>query len=78
MRIADPTLPFGGTWTYEIAPADSGSVVTITESGEVKSPIFRFMARFVFGYTSTMDGYLEALGKKYGETVTPGPGAAAA
>ena len=24
-RIADPTLPFGGTWTYRIAPAPGGS-----------------------------------------------------
>jgi len=78
MRIADPKLPFGGTWTYEIAPTDGGSTVTITENGEIGSPIFRFMARFVFGYTSTMDGYLKALGKKYGENVTPGPGTAAA
>jgi uncharacterized protein YndB with AHSA1/START domain len=76
MRIADPRLPFGGTWTYDIAPAEGGSVVTITEHGEIRTPLFRFMARFVFGYTSTMDGYLKALGKKFGETVTPGPGVA--
>ena len=64
-RIADPDLPFGGTWTYEIAPAPAGSTVTITEAGEIYNPVFRFMARFVFGYEATMAGYLAALEKKF-------------
>jgi uncharacterized protein YndB with AHSA1/START domain len=63
-RIADPDLPFGGTWTYEIAPAAGGSTITITERGEIYNPIFRFMARFVFGYEATMASYLEALDKR--------------
>ncbi len=44
-RIADPHLPFGGTWTYEIAPTASGSTLTITEHGEIYNPVFRFVAR---------------------------------
>ena len=60
-RIADRDLPFGGTWTYEIAPAPRGSAVTITEHGEIYNPLFRFMSRFVFGYDSTMQAYLTAL-----------------
>jgi hypothetical protein len=68
-RINDPKLPFGGTWTYEIALADGGCALTITENGEIYNPIFRFMARFVFGYSATMEGYLRSLGKKYGEIV---------
>jgi uncharacterized protein YndB with AHSA1/START domain len=63
-RIADPDQPFGGTWTFDIIPNDGGTRLTITERGEVYNPIFRFMARFVFGYTSTMDGYLRSLEKK--------------
>ena len=70
-RIADPNLPFGGTWTYEIEPAPNGSRLRITEHGEVYNPIYRFFARFVFGYTATMDDHLRALGKKYGAEVTP-------
>ncbi len=66
-RIADPKLPFGGTWTFEIAPANGGSTVTITENGKIYNPFFRFMARFVLGYTATMETYLKALGKKFGE-----------
>ena len=63
-RIADPHLPFGGTWTYVIEPADGGSRLTITENGEVYNPIFRFISRYVMGYNATMDRYLQALGKK--------------
>ena len=63
LRIADPALPFGGRWTYEIAPDGSGSTLTITENGEIYNPIFRFMARFVFGYEATMAAYLESLDK---------------
>ena len=65
-RIADPSLPFGGTWTYRIAPEGSGSTVSITEDGEVYNPIFRFMSRFVFGHTATLDDFvrnLEARGR---------------
>ena len=69
LRIADPKLPFGGTWTYEIAPETAGSRLTITEHGEIYNPLFRFMARYIFGYTSTMDGYLSSLGRKFGQEV---------
>lgn len=64
VRIADPDLPFGGTWTYEIAPDPGGSTLRITERGEVYNPIFRFAARFVFGYEGTLRSYLSALEKK--------------
>lgn len=60
-RIAGPSLPFGGTWTYRIAPAAAGSAVTITEDGEVYNPIFRFMSRFVFGYDATLDEFVKNL-----------------
>jgi uncharacterized protein YndB with AHSA1/START domain len=70
-RIADKDLPFGGSWTYELRPEGAGTLVTITENGEVHNVLFRFMARFVFGYTGTMDAYLTALGKRFGETVVP-------
>jgi hypothetical protein len=61
VRIADPDLPFGGTWTYELKQEESGTRVTITERGEVYNPIFRFMSRFVFSHTATLERYLAAL-----------------
>jgi len=69
--IADPKLPFGGGWTTRVEPADGGSKVSITEDGFVKTPLFRVMARFVFGYHKTMNGYLRSLAKKFGETAVP-------
>lgn len=59
-RIADPDLAFGGTWTYEISPAPGGCTLTITEDGVIYNPFFRVMARFVFGYESTLAAYLSA------------------
>ena len=63
-RIADPHLPFGGSWTYEIAPTAAGSSLTITEHGEIYNPVFRFVARYLQGYTATIDNYLRALRAK--------------
>jgi uncharacterized protein YndB with AHSA1/START domain len=72
IRIADPKLPFGGTWTYEITPIPGGSNLRIREDGEVYNPVFRFLARFVFGYSGTMDTYLKSLAKKFGEQLQAG------
>jgi hypothetical protein len=66
-RIADKDLPFGGTWTIEISPASEGSVVRIAEDGEIHNAMFRFMARFVVGYTASIEGYLRDLGRHFGE-----------
>lgn len=70
-RIADEKLPFGGSWTWRIEPEGDGCTVTITEDGEVYNPLFRFLSKFVFGHTGTMDAFLRALGKKFGEDVAP-------
>lgn len=68
-RIADPELPFGGTWTFEMAPAPYGSELRIREDGEIYNVLFRFMARFFFGYTSSIETYLRDLGAKFGQAV---------
>jgi hypothetical protein len=65
-RIADQGLPFGGRWTYELAPSNAGTRVVITEDGEIYNPIFRFMARFVFGYAGTLETYLSQLQARMG------------
>jgi hypothetical protein len=67
-RIAGDNLPFGGTWTIEIAPlSPTGSEVRVTEDGEIYNVIFRFLSRFVFGYTGSIEAYLRNLGAKFGE-----------
>ena len=72
-RIAGPKLAFGGRWAFEVEPVHGGSELRITEKGEIYNPIFRFMARFFFGYSATMETYLKALGRKFGEDVIPEP-----
>ena len=69
VKIADPDLPFGGTWTYELKSNGTGCRVTITENGEVYNPIFRFMGRVFFSPAATIETYLKSLGKKFGEDV---------
>ena len=66
-RIADDSLPYGGTWTFEITAEQSGSALRITENGEVRNPIFRFLSRTVFSQTATIETYLRSLAAKFGE-----------
>ena len=64
-RIDDKSLPFGGTWTYDISPDSDGRTrLRITEAGEIYNPIFRFVSRFVLGYDRTMKTYIADIGKK--------------
>jgi hypothetical protein len=60
-----PGLPFGGTWTYELSTEGDETVLTVTERGEVYNPLFRFLSRFVFGQTRTLDDFLTQLGNRF-------------
>ena len=57
-RIADPKLPFGGTWTYDVIPGGTSTTLRISENGEVYNPMFRFVSRYLIGETRTIDRYL--------------------
>jgi hypothetical protein len=70
-RILDTDLGYSGKWIYVFASENGGTRVTITEDGEVSNVIFRFMSRYIFGHTATLDGYLSSLAKRFGETATP-------
>lgn len=72
VRIADPNLPFGGRWVYELAPMEQGTRLAITEEGEIYNPIFRFVARFILGTHGTLEAYLRSLGRRFGEEVAIG------
>jgi uncharacterized membrane protein len=71
--IADQDLGYSGTWTYTFQNTPDGSRLEITEAGDVSNILFRFVSRFVFGHTATIEKYLVALGKKFGEDVSPQP-----
>jgi uncharacterized membrane protein len=70
-RITDTDLGYSGKWTYVLAPEGPNTRVSITEDGEVSNVIFRFLSRYAFGHTASIDAYLNSLGKHFGESVTP-------
>ena len=60
-RINSTELPFGGTWTFKLEPQGSNTKLTITEDGEVRQPVFRFLSKYVFGHTKTLNTYISHL-----------------
>lgn len=65
-RIDDKSLPFGGTWEYELSPAPGGSTtLQIVEAGEIYNPVFRLTSRFFMGYDRTLKTYLADVGRKF-------------
>jgi uncharacterized protein YndB with AHSA1/START domain len=75
-RIADPELPFSGTWTNEIVATAEGCRLNIIERGEVRNPVFRFVSRFIIGHTATLDLYLRNVARKFGSSAMPEDGIA--
>jgi uncharacterized protein YndB with AHSA1/START domain len=65
-RIAGDDLPFGGTWTFTLAPHEKGTQLTITEDGEIYNPVFRFVARYLMGYQKSMQTYFSDLQARLG------------
>jgi len=65
-RIDDPSLPFGGSWTFDLTPVAGGTELTITEDGEVYNPIFRVMSRVIFSPYATIDTYQADLRARLG------------
>jgi len=53
-EIVGDDLPFGGTWTYELAEDGPGTRVTLTEDGFIKPPFFRGVARLFMKPDGTM------------------------
>jgi len=70
-RILDTNLGYSGSWTYVFAPEGAGTRLTITENGVVSNVIFRFLSKYAFGHTATIDTYLTSLAKHFGETAQP-------
>jgi hypothetical protein len=65
--IIGKNLPFDGSWTYTLTPTPNGTTVRIVEDANIYNPVFRFMSRFILGYTGSMDKYLQALAAATGQ-----------
>lgn len=64
-RIADTNLAFGGSWTYELKSGGSDrTTLSITEDGDVYNPIFRFVSCYLIGQSTTIEHYLDDVGKR--------------
>lgn len=70
-RVVNGDLPFGGTTTYEFLAVGEGTELRVTERGFIRSPFMRFFTKYVFGYSSSVDGVLHLVGLHFGENVTP-------
>ena len=58
VRIADPKLPFGGTWTYQVeAAGPDASRLTITENGTTGPAMWRFLGHYLFHEDSSIRQY---------------------
>ena len=64
---------FSGSWEFSLLtnPVGGGTAITLTERGQVRNPLFRFIAHYVLKYRS-MDDYLRQLAAKFGEKSTIG------
>jgi hypothetical protein len=71
-RIDSRSLPFGGTWTYELR-SESPRVtrLAIVENGEIYNPIFRFVSRFFIGYEGTLRQYVSDVERNLGSAQEP-------
>jgi hypothetical protein len=70
-RLVGEHLPLRGTWIYELAAHDDGTVLTITESDNIYNPLLRFFSKFVISYYGVMDVFLIALARRLGDDAKP-------
>jgi hypothetical protein len=68
VRIADPNLPYGGLWTYELTPVDANSTsLRITENGFTGPWFYRFVGHYIFHEDSQIKSYEADLQKSIGK-----------
>jgi len=69
----DPRLGFDGTWAFFVTGSQKTGAptrVAINEQGHIYNPLYRFLTRYVFGYTSSIRTYITELGAKFDQTPT--------
>ena len=58
VQIRSDNLPYSGQWIYEISREGESTSLTITEEGEVYSPIFRFIGHYIMDKAASIKGFL--------------------
>ena len=72
VRIADPNLPYGGIWTYELSPGlgptdPNSTTLRITENGFTGPWIYRFVGHYIFHEDTQIKKYEADLQKSIGK-----------
>jgi Polyketide cyclase / dehydrase and lipid transport len=68
VRITDPKLPFGGTWTYLLEPAgENATKVTIIEDGTIGPAMWRFVNHYAMHEDGQIRLYMADLKRAAGE-----------
>ena len=63
-EIMGDDLPFGGTWTMELAEEGGQTRLTVTEDGFVKPPLFRAIMQYFIGPEKTMKDFTTNLAQR--------------
>lgn len=69
-RLSDPKSPFQGTWTWLIEPIGGAATLTVIEEGTIKSPVWRFLAKYLFGHHATGKNLLFTIGNSIQQVIT--------
>lgn len=59
--------PYGGRWIIELRDQGGGTIVRVTEEGEVYNALFRFVGRLILGYARKIERYLRVLAASFDE-----------
>lgn len=67
VQLDVPGATYGGTWLYQVTPgpAPETSTLTITETGFIQPPLYRFMVHHVIGMTYNLDHYEQDITKSF-------------
>ena len=66
--VPDKSLQFGGSWTYDLQATGSKTTkLTVTENGEVYSPLFRFVSKYIMGHKGTLKRFMKNLQDEIGD-----------
>lgn len=69
-EIVDEKKVFTGDWTWELAPEGDGTLLRVTEHGNVPNPFYRFMVHRM-GPSKYVDAYLRGLAAHLGAPDAP-------
>ena len=65
IEVTDTSLPYAGSWVFNMSKDKAGTLLKITENGKINNIFFRVIAHFFTGYTRSMNAWLNSLDNKF-------------